>query len=219
MAKASIAYPMSLSIDYPDRKLNKLTTFFRPFMAIPIIWFLVILVNQIILVLFACVTLAWEVAEWRWGYLLLGFIALPAALMLLFRQKYPRWWFDWNLNMTKFFARIWAYLMLLRDEFPSIDEEQAVHIDIPYPNAKEELNRWLPLVKWILAIPHWIVLLGLGIGALVAAIIAWFAILSTGRYPRSLFNFVVNVFRWFLRVGVYAIILTTDRYPSFRLGD
>ena len=210
---------MSLSIDYPDRKLNRLTTFFRLLAVIPVLWFSVILVDQIILVLVACATLAWEAAEWRNEFLLAGFIALPTALILLFRQKYPRWWFDWNLAMTRLFARVWAYLMLLTDEFPSIDEEQAVHIDIPYPNAKEDLNRWLPLIKWILAIPHFIVLFFLYIGVLVATIIAWFTILFTGRYPKSLFDFVVGVFRWFLRVGVYAIILTTDRYPPFRLSD
>ena len=210
---------MSLSIDYPDRKLNRLTTFFRLLAVIPVLWFSVILVDQIILVLVACATLAWEAAEWRNEFLLAGFIALPTALILLFRQKYPRWWFDWNLAMTRLFARVWAYLMLLTDEFPSIDEEQAVHIDIPYPNAKEDLNRWLPLIKWILAIPHFIVLFFLYSCVLVAAIIAWFAILFTGRYPKSLFDFVVGVFRWFLRVGVYAIILTTDRYPPFRLSD
>ncbi|GAI97021.1 unnamed protein product, partial [marine sediment metagenome] len=201
---------MSLSIDYPDRNLNRLTTFFRLFAVIPIVWFAVILVNQIVLVLVGAATLAWDAAEWRNEFLLAGFIALPTVLMLLFRQKYPKWWFDWNLAMTKFFARIWAYLCLLTDEFPSIDEEQAVHIDITYPNAKEELNRWLPMVKWLLAIPHWIVLLCLGVGVLVAVIIAWFAILFTGCYPKSLFDYVVNVFRWFLRVGVYAIILTSD---------
>jgi len=210
---------MSLSIDYPDRKLNRLTTFFRLLAVIPILLFAVILVNQIILVLVACATLAWDAAEWRNEFLLAGFISLPTVLMLLFRQKYPKWWFDWNLAMTKFFARVWAYFCLLTDEFPSIDEEQAVHIDIPYPNAKEELNRWLPMVKWLLAIPHWIVLFFLYIGVLVAVIIAWFAILFTGRYPKSLFDYVVNVFRWFLRVGVYAIILTSDRYPPFRLSD
>jgi hypothetical protein len=139
--------------------------------------------------------------------------------MLLFRRKYPRWWFDWNLAIIRFSTRIYAYLMLLRDEYPSTDEEQAVHIDIPYPNAKEDLNRWLPLVKWIMAIPHYIVLCFLGIAACVLVIIAWFAILFTGRYPQSLFDFVVGVFRWSLRVEVYALMLTTDRYPPFRLSD
>ena len=174
---------MSLSIDYPDRELNRLTTFFRLLAVIPIIWFAVVLVNQIILVLVAGVTLAWDAAEWRNEYLLAGFIALPTVLMLLFRQKYPRWWFDWNLAQTKLFTRIWAYLTLLRDEFPSIDEEQAVHIDIPYPNAKEDLNRWLPMAKWILAIPHWIVLLCLGVGVVVVVLIAQSSILLSSQVP------------------------------------
>jgi len=219
MVEVSSEYPASLSIDYPDRKLNKLTTFFRLLAVIPIIWFSVILVNQIVLILVACATLVWDAAEWRNEFLLAGFVALPTVLMLLFRRKYPRWWFDWNLAMTKLFARVSAYLCLLTDEFPSIDEEQAVHIDIPYPNAREDLNRWLPMVKWLLAIPHWIVLFFLYSGVLMAVIIAWFSILLTGRYPRALFEYVVNVFRWFLRVGAYAVIITTDRYPPFRLSE
>ena len=137
--------------------------------------------------------------------------------MLLFRQKYPKWWFDWNLALSRFSTRVSAYFALLRDEYPSTDEEQAVHLDIPYPNAKE-LNRWLPLVKWIMAIPHYIVLLFLYIAASVVVIIAWFAILFTGRYPKSLFDFIVSVYRWSLRVSVYTFILTTDRYPPFSLG-
>jgi len=146
-----------------------------------------------------------------------GLVILPTLLMLLFRQKYPRWWFDWNLALTKFSTRVSAYLLLLRDEYPSTDEEQAIHIDIPYPDAKEELNRWLPLVKWIMAIPHYIVLTFLYIAMWVVVIIAWFAILFTGRYPKSLFDFVVNVLRWALRVVIYAFLLTTDRYPPFQL--
>jgi hypothetical protein len=148
-----------------------------------------------------------------------GLVVLPTVLMILFRKKYPRWWFDWNLALTRFSTRVYAYSMLLSDEYPSTDEEQAVHIDIPYPDVKEELNRWLPLVKWVMAIPHYIVLLFLCIGVLVAVIIAWFAILFTGRYPKSLFDYVVGVLRWSLRVSVYAFLLTTDRYPPFKLGD
>jgi len=140
------------------------------------------------------------------------------VLMLLFRQKYPRWWFDWNLALTRFSTRVAVYLALLRDEYPSADDEQAVHIQIPYPDAKQELNRWLPLVKWFLAIPHYVVLWFLSIAAFLCVIIAWFAILFTGRYPRSLFDFVVGVFRWWLRVAAYAFLLTTDRYPPFGTG-
>ena len=198
MTKTSTAYPVSLSIDYPDRKLNRLTTFFRIFMLIPMY------------ILFALLAGSVYTA---------GIVFIPIVLMLLFRQKYPKWWFDWNLALTRFNTRVSAYIMLLRDEYPSTDEEQAVHIDIPYPNAKEELKRWLPLVKWIMAIPHYIVLIFLQIAAAVVVIIAWFAILFTGRYPRSLFDFIVGVFRWALRVSAYAFLLTTDRYPPFRLSD
>lgn len=197
------AYPVSLSIDYPDRDLDKLTTFFRIFTVIPIAIILGLLGG----------TGNYQYAAGG------GLVFVPTALMLLFRQKYPRWWFDWNLNLIRFSARVSAYLSLLRDEYPSTDEEQAVHVTIPYPDAQADLNRWLPLVKWFLAIPHYVVLFFLGIAALVCVVIAWFAILFTGRYPRSLFDFVVGVFRWSLRVTVYAIVLTTDRYPPFSLSD
>jgi hypothetical protein len=145
-------------------------------------------------------------------------VFLATVLMLVFRQKYPRWWFDWNLALTRFSTRVSAYFALLGDEYPSTDEEQAVHIEIPYPRTTQDLNRWLPLVKWFLAIPHYIVLCFVGIAACVCVIIAWFAILFTGRYPRSLFDFVVGVFRWWLRVAAYAFLLTTDRYPPFTVS-
>ena len=212
MEGASTEYPASLSIDYPDRELNRLTTFFRFFMAIPI-W--------IVLALLGASFPAWGGKPWMFQDYGLGalVVGLPTVLMLLFRQKYPKWWFDWNLAITKFVTRVVAYVALLRDEYPSTDEEQAVHIAVPYPDAKEGLNRWLPLVKWLLAIPHYIVLSFLNIIAFVLVVIAWFAILFTGRYPKDLFNFVVGVLRWNLRVVAYAFLLTTDRYPPFRLSD
>ncbi|MFC1932260.1 DUF4389 domain-containing protein [Chloroflexota bacterium] len=211
MAQTTTAYPMSLSVDYPDRALNRLTTFFRAFTIIPIL---------IILSLIASSSYAGEAAtNWRWEYTAGGLVILPIVLMLLFRQKYPKWWFDWNVALTKFSTRVSVYFMLMRDEYPSTDEDQAVHIEIPYPDAKEELNRWLPLVKWFLAIPHYIILWFLGIAALVCIVIAWFAILFTGHYPKGLFDFVVGVVRWSLRIDVYAFLLTTDRYPPFALSD
>lgn len=200
-------YPALLEIDYPDRELDRLTTFLRPFTVVPI---------AIILALVSGPEMHGraETSSAASG----GILFLATALMLVFRQKYPRWWFDWNVALTSFGVRVMAYLALLRDEYPSTDEEQAVHLEIPYPDARAELNRWLPLVKWFLAIPHFIVLGLLGIAAVVCVIVAWFAILLTGRYPRSLFDFVVGVFRWWLRVAAYAVLLTTDRYPPFRLG-
>ncbi len=212
MVENPTAYPVSLSIDYPDRPLNRLTTFFRIFTIIPIFIILGLLMG-------GNGGQGGVTGGWSYQYAAAGFVLIPLVLMLLFRQKYPRWWFDWNVALTKFSTRVEAYLALLGDEYPSTDEDQAVHIEIPYPDAKQDLNRWLPLVKWLLAIPHYIILFFLGIAAIVSAVIAWFAILFTGRYPRGLFDFVVGVFRWFLRVIVYAFLLTTDRYPPFSLSD
>ena len=210
MVQTLTAYPVSLSIDYPE-KLNRLTTFFRIFTAIPIV---------IIIGLLSSVEFGWEGAGgWVYRYAAAGLIFLPIVLMLLFRQKYPKWWFDWNVALTKFGARVTAYIDLLTDEYPSTDEDQVVHIEIPYPDTKNELNRWLPLVKWLMAIPHYIILWFLWIAAIVCVVIAWFAILFTGRYPRGLFDFVVGVYRWSLRVAVYAFLLITDRYPPFSLSD
>jgi hypothetical protein len=103
------------------------------------------------------------------------------------------------------------------DRYPSADEEQAVHLGWVYPDASRDLNRWLPLVKWFLAIPY-IVLAFLGIAAIVVVIVAWFAILFTGRYPRGMFDFVQGVIRWGARVTGYAFVLVTDRYPPFSLA-
>jgi uncharacterized protein DUF4389 len=202
------AYPVDLQIDYPDRELSRLTTFFRVFTVIPI---------AIVLGLLSGGTGDrqgdGQAAAIHVGAT--GIVVLPTILMLLFRQKYPRWWFDWNVNLSAFSYRVMAYIALLRDEYPSTDEEQAVQLSIPYPDARRELNRWLPVVKWILAIPHYIVLGVLAICAVVVVILAWFAVLFTGRYPRPLFDFIVGVLRWSLRVGAYAFLLVTDRYPPF----
>lgn len=208
MDQAPSEYPVLLEIDYPDRDLNWVTTFFRPFMVIPIAIILGLLAGPVV-----------HANSDDYSFASGGILFLPAALMLLFRQKYPSWWFDWNLALVRFQIRVVAYLALLTDEYPSTEEEQAVHIEIPYPDARYELNRWLPLFKWFLAIPHYIVLVVLGVAAVFCVIVAWFSILLTGRYPRGLFDFVVGVIRWSLRVEAYAFLLTTDRYPPFRLAD
>jgi hypothetical protein len=202
-------YPVTLAIDYPDRPLNRLTSFFRIFTAIPI-------------VIVLCLILAWAPDWGNWTSLYgaagAGILFFPLVLMILFRQKYPRWWFDWNLAFARFGARVFNYLSLLTDVYPSTDEEQGVHLQITYPDVPKELSRGLPLVKWFLAIPHYVVLFFLGIGACVSVIIAWFAILFTGRFPRGLFDYVVGYYRWSLRVTAYAFILTTDKYPAFDLN-
>ncbi|MCI0438001.1 MAG: DUF4389 domain-containing protein [Chloroflexi bacterium] len=203
-------YPVQLFVEYPDRPLNRLTSFFRIFTVIPIA-----------IVLSAVGGGGYANGNdnvwWSLGGVG-GLLFFAPLLMIVFRQKYPRWWFDWNLQLLRFGNRVTAYLFLLRDEYPSTDDEQAVRILIPYPDARQDLNRWLPLVKWLMAIPHYIVLFVLFIVLLIVVIIAWFAILFTSRYPRGLFDFVVGVMRWAVRVEGYAFILVTDVYPPFRLG-
>jgi hypothetical protein len=111
-----------------------------------------------------------------------------------------------------------SYLLLLRHEYPSTDEEQAVHVEIEYPDVEKDLNQWMPLIKWLLVFPHMIVLCFIMIGVLLCTIIAWVIILFSGKYPKSTFDFVVGALRWILRVEAYAILLTTDKYPPFRLS-
>src|SRR5437016_4718073 len=199
-------YPVQFDVDFPSRPLDRLTTAFRLLAAIPILIVLGMLTGE---------TLR---DDDNTNAIVIGGAAvfLPLVLMLVFRQKYPRWWFDWNLNLLRFSNRVAAYLALLDDRYPSTDDEQAVHLDFPYPDT-HQMNRWLPLVKWLLAIPHYVVLFFLWIGALVSIVIAWFAILFTGTYPRSLFNYVVGVLRWNNRVMAYAFTLVTDQYPPFSL--
>ena len=201
-------YPARLDIDYPDRPLNRVSTFFRIFAVIPI----AIIVSLVGSSSFVVVTHG-TVYSFSTG----GLIVAPTVLMLLFRQKYPGWWFDFNLELTRFSTRVSAYLALVDDRYPSTDEEQAVHLDLERPDAKA-LNRWLPLVKWLLVIPHVIVLAFLGVAAFFVLVFVWFAILFTGRYPRGAFDFVVGVMRWGLRVQAYAVLLITDRYPPFSLS-
>ena len=196
-------YPLQFSVDYPDRDLNRVSTLFRLFAAIPI--------------LIVLATLAGHVGG---GPAAVGggVLFVSTLLLIVFRQKYPRWWFDWNLELMRFSNRVGVYLALMDDRYPSTDERQSVHLDFPYPDARHDLNRWLPLVKWFLAIPHYIVLIFLWIAAIVVVVIAWFAILFTRHYPRDLFGFVEGVIRWQNRVFAYAFALVTDRYPPFSLA-
>jgi hypothetical protein len=204
-------YPVRFTVTYPSRTLDRVTTFFRLIVAIPI------------LVVLGTVS----AGAWDWssgndtmtsGAGTIGVLFLGPLLMIVFRQKYPRWWFDWNLELQRFSNRVCVYLTLMDDHYPSTDEAQSVHLDYAYPDAQRELNRWLPLIKWFLAIPHVLVLVVLNVAAVLAVVVAWVAILVTGRYPRGLFQFVEGVIRWNNRVIGYALTLVTDAYPPFRLA-
>ncbi len=205
-------YPARLDIDYPE-KLDRFTTFFRVIWIIPIGIILGLLTasgDQTV------VTQTGEQVRSTGGGISAG-LWLATVLMIVFRVRYPRWWFDFARELTRFSARVGAYLALLTDRYPSTVEEQSVHLEIDYPDVERNLNRWLPLVKWLLAIPHYVVLVVLWLVAILLVIVAWFAILITGRYPRTLFDFVVGIGRWSLRVAAYAFLLVTDRYPPFSL--
>ncbi|MYE45337.1 MAG: DUF4389 domain-containing protein [Chloroflexi bacterium] len=208
---ARSTYPARLRVDYPEEQQDRVRVLFRPLLALPIIVLLGVLTgggggqqsDDLLVVVVSS------------G----GVIVLPVLLMIVFRRKYPRWWFDWNLELTRFSNRVGAYFLLLREEYPATDAEQSVHIEIDYPDAEQDLSRWLPLVKWLLAIPHYVVLIVLAVMVVAITVIAWFAILFTGRYPRELFDIVVGWSRWALRVSAYAFLLTTDRYPPFSFDE
>ena len=205
-------YPVKFAVDYPERELNRLTSFFRIFTVIPIA------------IVFTAITGYSNTYGGVDGTTVtvvvsgVGVLFLPVLLLILFRKKYPRWWFDWNLQLQSFANRIGVYALLMDDRYPSTDEEQGVHLYYPYPDVERDLGRGMPLVKWLLAIPHYVVLFFLYIGAFFAVIAAWFAILFTGRYPRGIFDFVEGVLRWHNRVVGYTFTLVTDEYPPFRLA-
>ncbi|MBT8248882.1 MAG: DUF4389 domain-containing protein [Acidimicrobiia bacterium] len=217
MEPQSGPYPARLDVDYPQ-KLDRFTTLVRIIWAIPILVVLSLIsasaTDTVKTVSDTGETLSQVTTS---GAGISGGLFVATMLMIVIRQRYPRWWFDFARELTRFSARVGAYLALLTDRYPSTEDEQGVHLEIDYPDAQRDLNQWLPLVKWFLAIPHYIVLIFLAVGALIAIVIAWFAILITGTYPRSLFDYVVGVGRWGLRVQAYAFLLITDRYPPFSL--
>jgi hypothetical protein len=202
----SHAYPLTFEVDYPDRPLNRLTTALRLFMAVPIVVLLTAIGGFTVASTGADTTTV--VASGS------ALLFLPPLLMVVFRGRYPRWWYEFNVELLRFQNRVGVYLALMDDRYPSTEEQQSVRLDVPYPTG---LNRLLPLVKWLLAIPHYVVLAVLYAGALVAIIAAWFAVLVTGRFPHGLFDYLVGVGRWTNRVTAYAFLLVTDEYPPFRL--
>lgn len=204
-------YALRFWVDYPDRELDRLSSALRIFWIIPIMF---------VLGGIGGAYSSWQFSGSSWfvsGATGTGIIFLAPLLMIVFRQKYPRWWWDFNIQLMRFQARVGMYFALTTDVYPSTEDEQSVHLDADYPNVTTDLNRWLPLVKWLLAIPHYIILFFLWIAALFVLIYVWFVILFTGRYPRGAFDFIVGVSRWSYRVQAYALLLNTDDYPPFSM--
>jgi Domain of unknown function (DUF4389) len=215
-----IQHPARLEIDYPEGRQDTLSTLFRFIWVIPVTIILSLITD-------AGQTVTYRVFLNDSGELirrtrdaaggLASGLATATALMIIFRQMYPRWWFDFALELTRFSYRVGAYSLLLTDKYPSTVDEQSIHLELDYPDVPKDLNRYMPIVKWLLAIPHYIVLAFLAVGVVVVTVYAWFSILFTGNYPRGVFDFVVGVGRWALRVNAYAFLLITDRYPDFSL--
>jgi hypothetical protein len=216
-APSTPVYPARLTID-AQASLSRASTIFRIILIIPIAVLLQFLVSSgesaVVVVGGAGDAVSSTTSV---GFGILGTLFILTVVMILFRKVYPRWWFDFALNLHRFITRVTAYFLLLTDRYPSTEDEQNVHLDLDYPDVKTQLNRGLPLVKWFLAIPHFFILFFLGIAVFVVVILSWFAIIFTGRYPAAFFDFVVGYLRWSWRVQAYALLLATDKYPPFSL--
>ncbi|MBM3723311.1 MAG: DUF4389 domain-containing protein [Actinobacteria bacterium] len=204
-SRSSAKYPARLDVDYQQR-LGRWSTLFRIILIIPIAIIATILVGSS------------GSGGVNTGAGIAGALFIATLLMILFRQRYPRWWFDFIYALNRFTTRVTIYLFALTDRYPSTEDEQNVRLELDYPNVKRDLNRWLPLVKWLLALPHYIVLAFLYVALVFVVVIGWVATVIMGRYPLPLFDFVVGVLRWTLRVYAYAFLLVTDRYPPFSLS-
>lgn len=184
------AYPARFDVEYTEQR-SRVSVLFRVILVLPIL---------------IIVGLVASAAQ---------YLTLAVVLMLLFRRRYPEPWFRWALYLAQFNNRVGAYVLLLVDEYPSTTDQQRVLVEADLDET--QLRRWMPLVKWFLAIPHFIVLVFLWIITALVVFLAWFIILITGRFPRGLFDFVVGVSRWGWRVTAYVSLLSTDRYPPFSL--
>lgn len=190
MAEAMAAsYPVTYSVEYPE-ELSRWLIFVKWLLAIP---------HLLILYALGVAT---------------GVVTFIAFFVILFTKRYPREFFDFVVNVNRWTENVYAYVFLLRDEYPPFSWQRgryAVTYEVAYP---EELSRWLIFVKWLLAVPHYIVLFFLFIGQGLALLVAFFAILFTKRIPEELFRFVVGVDRYRVRVNAYVNLLR-DEYPPF----
>lgn len=190
-AAPSSGYPLRFDVEYPER-LSRWLIFVKWLLAIPhfIVLYLLGLISEL--------------------FLLIAFFSI------LFTKKFPRGLFDFIVNVYRWNANVLAYVGLLRDEYPPFSWDAGkypVTFEVDY---QEEMGRFLPLIKWFLAIPHIIALMFIFIIAALLWFIAFFAILFTGKFPRGMFDFIVGAIRWNYRLNAYAYLLR-DEYPPFSL--
>ena len=190
-------------IDVSLTERNRLTAFFRIILVVPVFIFV------------SSFSPATAFSDDAAG-ILAGLMALPAGLAIVVRQVYPSYVLAFNEALLSLQTRVDVYLVLLTDEYPSIEENDLVSVTFPEVDAKQ-LNRWLPLIKWLLAVPLYIVGIVYIIYAALLTLLGWFSILFTGKYPEVCAEGVVGTIAYWNRVIGYAFLLVTDEYPTFSL--
>ena len=188
-----------IQVDYQNR--DRTSSFFRPLLIIPVAVFLMLFTQ------FS-----------HWGFSTVA-ITMPAVISLLLRQSYPSWILAFNHAILEFGTRAVAYALLLTDKYPTFESNPTVAIIFPDVEGGKKLNRWLPLVKWILAIPLYVVGAFYLVLTTFVTIGAWFQIFFTGNFPTWAGNVTTGTVRFWNRVYGYSIVLTTDEYPSFSLKN
>jgi hypothetical protein len=191
-------------IDVSLTERNRLTALFRLVLVVPMVIFI------------ASFAPAADLSSGDASYFMVGFLSLPVFLAIVFRQIYPSYILSFNEALLSLQTRVDAYVLMLTDEFPSIEENDVVSVTFPEVDAKA-LNRWLPLIKWFIAIPLYLVGIFYAIYAAFLTLIGWISILFTGNYPEKCAEGVVGTIAYWNRVIGYALLLVTDEYPTFSL--
>mmetsp|Transcript_12298 Transcript_12298/g.29571 ORF Transcript_12298/g.29571 Transcript_12298/m.29571 type:complete len:269 (-) Transcript_12298:213-1019(-) len=189
----SSSYPARLEVDYREDDVSRIEVLLRIFKIIPVLLFSAFVGST---------------------------LYLSTLIMVMFQLKYPRWWFDFRLEYKRYSTRIGTFVALMTDKYPSTTDEQIVHLDIDYPgqDVSQSMNRWGPLYKIILSVPHFFICFALKIGYLLALVVVWiYLLVAGGKYPKFIFDYIVSYWRWSLRYDAYTFLLVTDEYPPFSM--
>ena len=196
-----MANQIETQIEIQTNNRNRKTIFFRLILSLP---------------LFAFVYLFQQFSSGNeWSTLVL---ALPVAAALIVRNVYPSWLLSFNHAVLEFGTRIAAYVLLLTDEYPTFERNPKIAVIFPDVEGGKKLNRWLPLVKWFLAIPLYIVGFVYSVFAFIALVLAWALTSLSGTFPAWAGELILNTLKFWNRVYGYAVALVTDEYPSFSLN-